>query len=210
AGNSPVNAHSAAQNEPGSRFLLWVDGVGGYLVCESDRVTLGQPVPGSQVDVPILGDVSRRHAQIRRDGEAYLIDPLRPVRLDGKTIERKTSLVDGNLIELGHNVRLRFRRPHPLSATARLEFVSHHRTQPAADAVLLMAESCVLGPNGNSHVVCRNWSSELVLFRQGGILTCRRPGRFAIDSVEVDDKGALAESSQIVGHDFSLSVENIT
>jgi hypothetical protein len=210
AGNSPVNATSTASNEPGSRFLLWVDGVGGYLVCESDRVTLGQPVPGSQVDVPILGDVSRRHAQIRRDGEAYLIDPLRPVQLDGKTIERRTSLVDGNLIELGHNVRLRFRRPHPLSATARLEFVSHHRTQPAADAVLLMAESCVLGPNGNSHVVCRNWSNELVLFRQAGVLHCRRPGQFTIDGVDVEGKGALAATSQIVGHDFSLSVEVIS
>ncbi|HUY36779.1 MAG TPA: FHA domain-containing protein [Pirellulales bacterium] len=204
-----MNTHSATQNGSGSRFLLWVDGVGGYLVCESNQITLGQPVPGSQVDVPILGDVSRRHAQIRRDGEVYLIDPLRPVRLDGRVIERATSLVDGNLIELGHNVRLRFRRPHPLSATARLEFVSHHRTQPGADAVLLMAESCVLGPGGNSHVVCRDWSGELVLFRQGSPLHCRRPGRFKIDGLEVMDKGRLADGSQIVGHDFSLSLEQV-
>jgi len=209
AGNSAVNPFSGAQNEPGSRYLLWVDGVGGYLVCESNQVTLGQPVPGSQVDVPILGDVSRRHAQIRRDGEVYLIDPLRPVRVDGRTIDRATSLVDGNQIELGHNVRLRFRRPHPLSATARLEFVSHHRTQPAADAVLLMAEACVLGPGGNSHVVCRDWLDELVLFRQGGQLHCRRSGNFKIDGLEVKDKGRLAGESQIVGHDFSLSIENI-
>jgi hypothetical protein len=204
-----VNASSAARREGDSRFLLWVDGVGGYLVCESNQVTLGQPVPGSQVDVPILGDVSRRHAQIRRDGEAYLIDPLRPVRLDGRTIERPTSLVDGNLIELGHNVRLRFRRPHPLSATARLEFVSHHRTQPAADAVLLMAESCVLGPGANSHVVCRDWTGELVMFRQGDRLQCRRKGPFEIDGNPVCDKGSLAAASQVVGGDFSLSIESV-
>ena len=46
---------------PAARFLLWVDGVGGYLVCEGDEVTLGQPVQGSYVDVPVLGDVSRIH-----------------------------------------------------------------------------------------------------------------------------------------------------
>ncbi|HVC97439.1 MAG TPA: hypothetical protein VND64_27400, partial [Pirellulales bacterium] len=87
--------------------------------------------------------------------------------------------------------------------------VSHHRTQPAADAVLLMAEACVLGPGGNSHVVCRDWSDELVLFRQGGQLHCRRKGRFKIDGLEVKDKGRLAGASQIVGHDFSLSVEDV-
>ncbi len=60
--------------------------------------------------------------------------------------QRTAPLWDGSLIELGEAVRLRFRRPHPLSATARLEFVSRHRTQPSTDAVLLMAESCILGP----------------------------------------------------------------
>ena len=129
-----------AKTEPAPRFVLWIDGVGGYLVCEGQQVVLGQPVPGSPADVPILGDVSRNHATIRRSGEGYLIDPRRSVRIDGKSIASVASLSDGNLIELGSGgVKLRFRRPHPLSGTARLEFASRHRTQPAVDAVLLMA-----------------------------------------------------------------------
>ncbi|MEX2118766.1 MAG: FHA domain-containing protein [Pirellulales bacterium] len=199
----PPSVHSL------SRFLLWVDGVGGYLVCPSDEVILGQPVAGSRVDVPILGDVSQRHARIRRDGESYLIDPLRPVRLDGRPLTAVTSLAEGSLIELGNNVRLRFRRPHPLSATARLEFVSHHRTQPSADAVLLLAESCVLGPAANSHVVCRDWSSEVVLFRQADALLCRKAGNFEVDGVAVADRAALGRRSQVVGDDFSLSIEDV-
>ena len=191
------------------RFLLWVDGVGGYLVCTNEEITLGQPVPGSQVDVPILGDISRRHARIRRDGEGYLIHPLRSVRVDGREIQSAATLVDGNLIELGDNVRLRFRRPHTLSRTARLEFVSHHRTHPSADAVLLVAESCVLGPGDKSHVVCRDWSHDVVLFRQEGQWHCRAPGRFEIDGVEVVDRGPIHGRSRIGSDDFSLSLESI-
>lgn len=209
ADKSPVGTQHADRLSAGSRFLLWVDGVGGYLVCEDDQVILGQPVPGSQVDVPILGDISRRHARIRRDGEGYVLDPLRPVRLDGRPVSAAALLADGNVIELGHNVRVRFRRPHPLSATARLEFVSHHRTQPSADAVLLMAESCVLGPAGHSHIECPDWSHELVIFRQGGELFCRGPSRFCIDGAAVADRGRLTRSSQVTGEDFSLSIERI-
>lgn len=189
------------------RFLLWVDGVGGYLVCTGDEVLLGQPVEDSRIDIPILGDVSRRHARIRRDGESYLIEPIRGVRLDGRPIERATTLADGCQIELGGNVRLRFRRPHPLSATARLDFVSHHRTQPSADAILLLADSCILGASGASHVVCRDWAGQVVLFRQDNGLYCQAPGHFRVDGVPTAECGRLASKSQVVGEDFSFSVE---
>lgn len=187
--------------------MLWVDGVGGYLVCTGDEVLLGQPVDDGPVDIPILGDVSRRHAKIRRDGESYLIEPIRAVRLDGRPIERPTTLTDGCQIELGGNVRLRFRRPHPLSATARLEFVSHHRTQPSADAILLLADACVLGAAGGSHVVCRGFSGEVVLFRQDEGLFCRAPGAFRVDGAPAAPCGRLMPKSQVVGEDFSFSVE---
>lgn len=208
SGTSQPQPAAASNFRPIDRFLLWVDGVGGYLVCTRDEVTLGQPVPQCQVDIPILGDLSRGHAKIRRDGEVYVIEPHRPVRLAGRTIDRSTALTDGVLIEAG-NVRLRFRRPHPLSGTARLEFVSSHRTQPSADAVLLMAESCVLGPNTQNHVVCGGWSRELLLYRQGDELFCRRAGRFQVDGQPADDSGRLTFKSQISGEDFSLSIESL-
>ncbi|MHC4176980.1 MAG: FHA domain-containing protein, partial [Planctomycetota bacterium] len=60
------NAHQA------ERFMLWVDAVGGFWVCLADEITLGQPVRAGLADVPILADISSRHARIRRDGEGYL------------------------------------------------------------------------------------------------------------------------------------------
>lgn len=189
------------------RFLLWVDGVGGFLVCLGDEIMIGQPVPGAAVDVPILGDVSRKHAVIRRDGESYLIRALRPIKLDGRLIETVALLTDGSVLELGGGVKLRFRCPHPLARTARLEFISHHRTQPSTDAVLLMADACILGPASTSHVVCPDWTEELVLYRQPDGLHCRRPTGLSVDGAAVSERSRLGPRSTVTGDDFSLSLE---
>jgi hypothetical protein len=209
--NGSLNSknHDAPRSEPGPRFLLWVDAVGGFLVCLGNEITLGQPVPTAQPDVPILGDLSSRHARIRRDGETYLIEPLRKVAVNGRTIQGPTSLVDGQRIELGEGVQLVFRRPHPLSVTARLDFVSRHRTQPPVDGVVLMGDSCVLGPNKGSHIPCPDWPSEVVLFRQGEQLFCRAAGRLEIDGTACDGRGAITCRSRIAGDDFSLSLEEV-
>ena len=105
---SAVN-NSAAKN----RLLLWVDAVGGFLVCQGAEIRVGQAVPGCSVELPLLADLSRHHATIRRDEEGYTIEPLRDVRVNHHKIDQISWLNDGSLIELGPVLRLRFRRPHP-------------------------------------------------------------------------------------------------
>ncbi len=199
--------HVVAKTKPGPRLLLWVDAVGGFLVCLGDEIVLGQAVPHAAVDVPILGDLSRRHAKIRRVGEEYLIKPMGRVWVQGREIESATLLADGDEIRLGGGVRLRFRQPHPLSATARLDFLSRHPVSPSADAVILMAESCVLGPQTSSHVVCRDWTGDVVLFRQGGGLYCRAREEIEIDGKHVGERGPIGPSSRVAGNEFSLCLE---
>ena len=191
------------------RFLLWVDAVGGYWVCLGDEVTLGQPVPSRRVDIPILGDLSSRHARIWRDGEGYLIEAIRNVRVDDRPVERVASLRDGSRIRLGEGVRLVFRRPHALSATARLDFASHHRTQPSVDAILLMADSCVLGPKPTSHVVCRPWPHEVVLYRYDDQLYCHAPGIIEIDGRPGEGRSPLTHDCRVAGDRFSFCLESI-
>ncbi len=206
-----VEDFSAASENDGSdeRFVLWVDGVGGFLVCTADTVTLGQPGPGANTDIAILGDLSRNHAKIRRGGEGYLLEPVREVIVNGRPVSAPTTLTDGALIDLGGGVKLRFRRPHALSATARLEFLSRHRTVPAVDAVLLMSDSCVLGPGPNSHVVCRDWKQDVVLSRHDGQLYCRTKGRLEVNGVCCEGRSPVERNAQIAGDDFSLSLEQV-
>jgi len=189
--------------------MLWVDAVGGFLVCLGQQVTLGQPVRSGGADVPILADISSRHARIRRDGEGYLIEAVRQVRVDGRPVREVGWLTDGSRIELGEGVRLIFRRPHPLSATARLGFASGHRTEPSADAVLLMAECCILGPEAHSHVVCRDWPGEVILYRHDEELLCRAAGTLEIDGVQYHGRGPVGRNSHVAGEGFSMNLEAI-
>ncbi|NUQ63396.1 MAG: hypothetical protein HUU20_13035 [Pirellulales bacterium] len=193
--------------QTGERFLLWIDAVGGYLVLMQDEVVLGQPAPQSRADVPILGDISGRHARICRDGEGYLLEALRPAWVNGRSAAPTAMLTDGSTIRLGDAVNLSFRRPHALSATARLDFLSPHRTQPSVDAVLLMADSCVLGPRPQSHVMCRHWPNEVILYRYEDRLQCRTRGWIEIDGVKYKDRGPVRLGSRIVGEPFSMSLE---
>jgi hypothetical protein len=191
------------------KFMLWIDAVGGYWVCLGDKITIGQPVGLGKVDVPILGDISPRHALIHRDGEGYLIEAIREVRVNGRPVRPTAYLNDGCYIEMGESVRLIFRRPHALSATARLDFASRHRTQPSADGVLLMADSCVLGPKRHCHVVCRHWPGEVILYRHDEELYCRTAGNMKIDGVLCQQRGKITCNSHVIGEGFSLKLEKL-
>ncbi len=192
------------------RFMLWIDAVGGYWICLGDEITIGQPDRRGAADVPILGDLSSCHARLRRDGEGFLIEAMRDVAVDGRPVRDFDWLGDGSRIQLGGSVQLLFRRPHALSGTARIEFLSRHRTQPSADAVLWMADSCILGPKRHCHVVCRNWRREVVLYRDEEELYCRTDGTLEIDGVAREGRGRITRNSRIQGDEFSFNLEAIT
>ena len=189
--------------------MLWIDAVGGFWVCLADAVTLGQAIPEADVDVPIFGDLSRRHACIRRDADGYVVEAQGRTRVDGQPVGDAAPLRHGSRIELGQQVRLVFRRPHALSATARLDFVSHHHTRPSSDAVLLMADACILGPDSRSHVVCRDWPQEVVLYRHDDRLCCRTAGQLEIGGKTYENRGPVGWDSRVAGSGFSFKLEVI-
>ena len=200
---------TVAGKELPRRALLWVDAVGGFLACLDDTVVLGQPAAGEQIAVPILADLSRRHAVIRRDAGAYVLEPLQRTLIDGREINSPYVLADNQLIQLGDNVRIRFTKPHALSATARLTIESHHKTQPSADAVLLMADSCVLGPHRHCHVRCRDWQHDVVVFRQEDRLFCRAIEPVTINGVAAGGENEIQSGMRVEGEEFSFTWEEV-
>jgi tetratricopeptide (TPR) repeat protein len=197
------------ERQQGKRLVAWIDAVGGFLVCLGDEVVLGQPSEGGDVDVPILADLSRRHAVIRREGEAYVLTPLMKTMVDGKVVADPTVLRDKCAIKLGDAVELRFRKPHALSSTAVLEILTHHKTEPAVDGIVLMSESCILGPQPHSHVRCRDWASDLVLFRRGAELMCRTHTPIEVDGQTCVGQATLDGNCRIESEEFALSLEEI-
>lgn len=191
--------------------MIWVDAVGGFLTLLHADVLIGQAVPGNHVDLPLLGDLSRQHAVICREGGDYVVRPVADVELAGRWLRGPAPLTDGDELRLGSSCRLRFRQPNPLSATARLEILSRHRTQPSCDGILLLGETCVLGPAEDSHVVCRRWSRPLILLPQGGGTHFRFKADQAVDvdGRPAGDAGDVAWGSRISSEDFALMLERL-
>ncbi len=190
------------------RFLLWIDAVGGFLICPGDVVRFGQAATGNPVEVPLMADISRHQLTIRRDAEGYVAEPIRETRLNGRPLTASSGSGRWRPHRAGSSRNL-LSPAALLSATARVELAGSHRTRPSCDAVLLLAESCVLGPRPNSHIVCRDWPQDVVLFRQGAELVCLAPGSFEIDGRRCHDRGALVPGSRVAGHGFSFSLEAV-
>jgi hypothetical protein len=205
----PVQVPPAAEGErpePAQRFLLWIDGVGGYLVCLANRVTLGQATPDGYVDVPLFADVSRLHAALTREDGNYLLEAMRPVQVNGKPAE-KALLRPNDRITLGTTCQLQFRQPAPVSATARLDLTSGQRLPLAVDGVLLMADTLLLGPGEQVHVVVPDLKYPVVLYRQKDGLGIRCPGPLLIDGQRCQERGLLQPTSSVSGEDFCFALE---
>ena len=162
------------------RLLLWVDAVGGFFVCPGNEIRVGQAVPGSTVDLPLLADLSRHHATIRRDEEGYTIEPLRDVRLN-----RPTNRLD----QLAQRRQPDRAGAGPATAVQPAASAECHGAaglcQPPPHAALGRggaADGRYLrhGAGGHNHVVCRHWPHDVVLYRQHGGLHC--PQRDAVGS----------------------------
>ena len=206
----PTPARPLARVEasgPKGRFLLWVDAVGGYLVCLDDRILLGRAGPDSHADIPLMGDLSRNHATLLRNGEGYLLQAHHASFINGKPVVDQAVLHDGDVIRLGSTVELEFRQPSPVSATARLSIVSRHRLPLAVDGVLLMAETCIVGSESQAHIPAPALKNPVVLYRQAGALWCRAIGAFDIDGRTCASRAPLTLQSSVLGDGFSFSLE---
>jgi tetratricopeptide (TPR) repeat protein len=194
---------------PGEQYLLWIDGVGGYLVCMGSRVTIGQATSESHVDVPVFADVSRLHAAIARDTEGYVLEGLRPIQVNGKALA-KSLLRSGDRFTLGASCQFQFRQPVPISASARLDLASGHRLRLAVDGILLMADTLVFGPGAHVHVALPDVTEPVILYRQQhGGLGIRHAGNLTVNGRPYRDRAALEPGATVVGDEFALTLEPV-
>jgi hypothetical protein len=188
------------------RMLLWIDGVGGYLLCLSPRVSLGQAMPDAYVDLPIHADISRLHGYVIRDAEGYLLEAVRPMMVNHQPVD-KALLRDGDRVTLGTNCQMRFSQPVPVSTTARLELVSGHRLPLAVDGVLLMGDTLVIGPSGDAHIIIPDLRRPVVLFRRKEGLGMSASGEWSVDGKRCRDRAMLEPHSTVAAEDFRFTLE---
>ena len=185
---------------------LWIDGVGGYLLCLSHRVTLGQALVETPVDIALIADVSRHHATIQRDPEGYFLEGLRKVQINGVPMD-KALLRNADRITLGNTCQVQFWQPVPVSTSARLDMVSGHRFAEPVQAVLLMADTLVIGPESQSHVQVPEMTQPLIIFRTKDGLAARWSGNLEIDGKTYPQRGPLKPGASLTNEQISLTLE---
>jgi tetratricopeptide (TPR) repeat protein len=190
------------------RFLLWIDGVGGYLVCLNNRITFGHAGADAHVDVPLVADVSRLHASLSRDAEGYVLEAVKPIQVNGQTLTRAT-LRPGDRVTIGASCQFQFHQPVPVSTTARLDLVSGHRLSLTVDGILLMADTLVMGDGPQVHVSIPDLKKNVVLFRHKDGIGLRQDGSLLVNGQKSGQRGVLGPNATVVGGDLSFTIEPV-
>jgi len=197
--------------EPGQKFVIWIDQVGAFLLCLSETVTFGGPAAeGVAADVALLANLSRRHVTFVRSGERYLLVAHAPTQAGGRPVHDRVDLADGHEIALGSNVCFKFRLPSVMSGSARIEFVSDHRPARAADGVVLMDDTCLVGPGPENHIRCPGWPGSVLLFRREGRLWCKSRDELFIGGRHAPEGGELEPGVVVTGADLRFRLEAIS
>lgn len=191
------------------RFMLWVDGVGGYLLIVDPVAVIGRALPDAGIEIPIQGDLRRRHLRIERRGTDYLASALAEASTNGRPITDPQVLRSGQRVLLGSSVHFEFVQPHPLSITARLHVTSRHRTQPWSDGVLLVSDTLILGASSAAHIVCPELEGELVMVYRQGTWSIRGGRNLEVDGKVLPDSGEIVENCRITSDGISMSLEAI-
>lgn len=187
--------------------ILWIDEVGGFLCCDQNELFIGQAVPESEAELQIIGDISRHACSIRRVQSDYILQAFQPMTIQSQPVERPQLLGTSADIRIGRSVELQFTKPHPLSASARLKMVSYHHWKPKVDGVVLLADTCLIGPNPNCHIHCPTWQSELMLCRRSNVWCIRCPHPIEANGKMTSQAIPLTAGLRLRGDDFSLSIE---
>jgi hypothetical protein len=188
--------------------ILWIDGVGGYLMLRGPTASLGPAFADPPPDVPILADLSRNHATIRRDGEGYWLSADRPTAVNLSPVQRAL-LRSGDRITLGASCQILFSQPEPLSATARLTVISGHRFGHPVDAVLLMAETLILDRSPQAHVQTSDLRQRVVIYRQGDKLAVKAACSIRANGQSYRDRTVLASGVPTSLEDLTITLEEL-
>jgi hypothetical protein len=145
--------------------------------------------------------------RIARSGNDFLATNLAATTCDGRPLADRHLLKHGQQLSLGSAVVVKLTVPHRYSATARLDLVSRHRTQPWSDAVILVADTIILGPGSTSHIVVPHLDQEVVLCRRENGWTIRSSGNIEVDGEVRRNQAELVSRGRIVGDGFSMTLE---
>lgn len=206
----PIRKDETVWKSQCERYVLWIDGVGAFQLFVGQSFLIGGPtLEHPSADICLLANISRKHATLSRDAEDWFIRPHSSTVVSGRTVSDRALLKSGDEIRLAERVRLGFRIPSMLSGSAVIDFESPHRPAQSVNGIILMTDTCLLGPRSDHHVCCPDWPDMVVLFTQAGQLKCRSAMPLNVNDVRVRDAADLHDGAIVTGHDLRFRVERL-
>ncbi len=154
-------------------IVLLVDGAGAALLVSEPLVQIGR-AGISGVTLGFERELLSQHAEIRRSGEQFWLTATGPCEVNQRRAERML-LCDGDRVGFGAQVRMVFLRPSAKSESAVLRLSHRCRLPQDVGLVILMQDTCLIGPTPTCHIRTREGAAPLVLFTRGGQLHARGP-----------------------------------
>lgn len=146
--------------------VLMLDGACAALLLTQDVIRIGRESHRKPVDLPLPADVEAHHADIYRQGEDYFLVAHGPTTVNHQRVTR-VLLRDGDRIKFAERAKFVFRRPSRRSVTAVLSASGHQRLANDVSEVVLLADTCLIGPNGRAHLQTPGCATRLVLSVSG-------------------------------------------
>lgn len=146
------------------RLLLLVDGGGSYLLLRGDSAVIGR-TGSDAADIPLLSDISERHATVRRIEDDYFVVSDRDVEVGGRAT-RRALLRSGDRLVLGRKAKFDFRVPSRQSATAVLDLSDTTRMPHDVRRVVLLDGHATIGSGPSAHIGCRHAGTSLVVYER--------------------------------------------
>jgi hypothetical protein len=200
----PAAPRPEGDARPG-RFLLWVDGVGSYLVLRSERVTIGRAGSSARPDLPVAADVSGVQAEILRVDEDYFLAAHGAVDVNGRRVEKKL-LESGDRIRLASKCEIVFRLPTALSTTAVLELPASQRIAGDAREVILLDRSLLIGREDGCHVRAGEAGSRIVLVAGPEGIVARSDDGVLVDGAPAGKEAPVRPGTQMQVGEVTFTV----
>ncbi len=171
-----------------SKFVVQIDGVGGFLTVRDDRVSIG---PVSSSARPVLALMAGAHiptATIERNDGDYVLQSGEPIHVGERRITEKV-LSDGDKIALSDRCRLKFGKPNAASGSATLQLSSAKLARPDINHVILMDREILVGAGEGNHI--RAAAQSLAFYVRDEQMYCRTEEAVVIDGKSVSTETAL-------------------
>lgn len=153
---SVLKPHQKNQTPPASRWRLWIDGCGGYLLLTGVQWSVGGLSRASNADICVRSDWPRLAGQISRQGADYFWQ-------GRSSSDSKILLIDGMPVPVQGSALMVLGKPSQLSDTVVLSLNAPHRFDQHVDGVVLVRETVLVGPGSDCHLRCREASDRAIL-----------------------------------------------